>query len=90
MHLWQISVVCLAIVAVLCVVGALHPAYQDNFVQRAGMALLAFGAASRVQAISISQFVANDWWLVHVGVCLYACGTAWKQYRAARGAREPQ
>jgi hypothetical protein len=84
MQLWPISIAALSIVTALCIVGTLAPTYRDNLAQRIGMALLAYGCASRVQAIWLAQFVAHDWLAVHVGMALYALGTAYKHWQFAR------
>jgi len=87
MQLWPISVVALSIVTVLCLVGTLAHSYKDNLAQRIGMALLAYGCASRVQHIMGSQYVSPDWLVVHVGIAVYAMGTAFKHWRLIRRAR---
>ena len=81
MELWHFSAAALSITAVLCLIGTLAPSYNDNFVQRVGMAVLCYGCVSRVQHIFITERVSIDWAFVHVGMALYAIGTAWKQYR---------
>ena len=84
MELWHLSVAALSITAVVCLWGTLAPSYQDNLIQRAGMAVLCIGCASRVQNIFIAERVSVDWAFVHCGMALYAIGTAWKQYMNCR------
>ena len=84
MQLWHVSVIALSLVFVLCVVGTFHPKYIDNLGQRAGMFILALGCASRVQGIWETKYVANDWWMIHVGIAVFGISTAYRQYQQVK------
>lgn len=79
--IYLLSCLCLSFVAVICMVGCFSPRYDDNMLQRIGMAVLGMGCIARVQSIWAAEVVANDWFLVHGGMALVAAGTAWKLYR---------
>lgn len=85
MNLWPVSVAALLIVTLLCITGTLAPSFKDNLAQRAGMALLAYGCASRVESIWHSQYVPIDALFLHLGMAIYACGTAYKHWRYTTG-----
>lgn len=75
MQLWMLSFFSLIFVTATCMFGAISKTFHDNLLQRVGMAVLAIGCSSRVQAIFETQAVKNDWVLVHVGMAIIAGGT---------------
>lgn len=75
------SVVCLTLIALLCVVGTLHPRYDDNLLQRCGMALLALACIGRAAEALASGAVSAQSMIMHVAVLLCAVGTAFKYWR---------
>lgn len=82
--MWMLSCLCLAVVIFCCIAGVLFPPYRDNLLQRIGMAVLAFGSASRFQHVWRTEHVGNDWLLVHCGMALIAVGTTLKLQALAR------
>jgi hypothetical protein len=79
--MWLISVLCLVLVATLCAWGVFTDRYNDNLPQMIGMGAMFFGALSIAWRIWRVEFVPMDALFVHVGLALYAVGTAWKVYR---------
>lgn len=85
--LWMISVFCLGLTMVLCILGTLHHCFQDNLLQRAGMALLALSCVARGSEILLSQAVNPQSFLLHLSIALFAVGAAvkyWMRYRRAQ------
>ena len=83
--MWMLSVFCLVVTALLCIIGALSHSYNENLVQLLGMAGLAIGCFARALAILHAQSTNNDWLIVHASMAFYAVGTAirfWGAYRA--------
>lgn len=76
--MWLASCICLVFVGAVCLVGTLWRRYDDNLVQRCGMAVLCFGCAGRAGEIWHAQYVRADWLLVHVGMALIAAGVSWR------------
>lgn len=73
--MYILSCICLSIVAIVCLIGCYSDDYPDNLMQRLGMAILGLGCVARVAAILVTQSVANDWFMVHGGMALFAGGT---------------
>lgn len=84
----MVFAISVAAILAVCVLGVLHPRYEDNLVQRAGMAVAALGA------------LAELWWQYHGhfkpdaadvvfagGVALFAIGTVLKKVLAPRRRR---
>lgn len=76
--MWMISIAALSITALLCALGVFHRAYNDNVLQRVGMSWLCIAAIGRVWWIWQTQITDPSWMLVHVGMAIYAIGTAKK------------
>ena len=70
------SIACLAIVAVLCAVGAFSRAYPDNMLQRIGMSSM--GVWCTAQAVDMIQSMHTDsvQLMLHIGLATFAVGTA--------------
>lgn len=72
------SIVCLSIVAPLCIAGIFCPAYRDNWLQFAGLWLMAGWSVSRIEVIAGRGYT-EPWNLaLHAGLAFYAVGTAVK------------
>lgn len=86
---WYASVASLSLTMVLCLAGAFWPMYEETasqrvatLLQRIGMALLFIGCWPRLVVIYESrEMTAAGGWVAHVGLALFAVGTAWKFYR---------
>ena len=78
--LWLLSCMCLGVTGALCIAGVLSHHFNDNLLQRAGMALLGIFCFGRATSIWHAQFASADWFGVHLGMAVYALGTAWKVY----------
>ena len=87
MHLWQVSLICLLITGVLCIIGVLAHAYEDNLGQRVAMALHSIACFSRVKSISMTEVVMIDWLMIHIGMALFASSTAWRVFRRIKHRR---
>jgi hypothetical protein len=83
----DLYLVCVIVLAVLGIVGALHPAFDDTLIQRAGLALLTFGAAAEATSLIQSAAAApNARVLLVLGCAVYGVGCAIKtlHYRSKR------
>lgn len=73
-----LSAASLLIAAILCLIGMLAKAFNDNLFQTLAMALGLVGYSSRFTVMAAANEVPFDWLLVHLSVGLFAIGTAWK------------
>lgn len=73
-----LSIICLALVALLCVVGALSPAYRDNLAQRVGLACVGLACLALLEHVWRAQWVNPACALLAVGLLCFAVGTAAK------------
>ena len=88
--MWLVSAVSLAVTMILCLVGVFIPSrfYDDNLAQRAGMAGVFIVCWPRlVHLIDNQGFVGNclpvaAQVLGHVGLALFAAGTAYKAWKS--------
>ena len=78
--MWFISFCCLVFVAVMCVVGTLSKTYDDNLLQRVGMALICLGVLSRANEIWYFRAVPPELLVTHIGLALFAAGTMFKTF----------
>lgn len=73
-----LSMISLAIVALLCIVGALSPHYRDNLAQRLGLACVALACLALLEHVWRAQWINPACALLAVGLLSYALGTAAK------------
>lgn len=73
-----LSIICLALVALLCVVGALSPAYRDNLAQRVGLACVGLACLALLEHVWRLEWVTPACALLAVGLLAFALGTAAK------------
>lgn len=78
--LWIISVVCLALTGILCVVGILSEMFDDTLWQRAGMSILAFFCFGRIVSVWDDKFISDSFFGIHLGMAMYAVATAVNSY----------
>lgn len=78
MGLLYVSIFAMVLVAALCAAASLWHGYQDNTLQRIGLALLGCGAALRAYMVSVREQISAEEALVHVGVLVFGLGTALK------------
>lgn len=86
--MWLVSAVSLAVVMFLCVCGVFAPKayYDDNLAQRLGMSgVFMFSWPRLMQLIELRDITANTMPVSaqiagHVGLALFAVGTAYKAY----------
>lgn len=76
--MWMISFVMLFVVFCLAGMAMYAPTYHDNLGQRAGLFALVLGCASEMTALSAFMYVHPRDMLMHLGVFLFAIGTAAK------------
>lgn len=79
--MWAVSVVCLGITMVLCVVGTFSCRYDDNIFQRIGMAMLFIGCYPRLREAWETHYVTEGVWMAHIGLASFAVGTAFKVWK---------
>ena len=79
--MWVVSIACLLFVMVLCVLGTVVRAFRDNLPQRIGMAFLFIGCWPRVQDMWLYRPESDGSWLGHLGLAMFALGTAWKVWK---------
>lgn len=73
-----LSIICLSLVALFCVVGALSPAYRDNLLQRVGLACVGLACLALLEHVWRAQWVNPACALLAVGLLCFAVGTAAK------------
>lgn len=73
-----LSMICLGLVALLCVVGALSPHYPDNLLQRLGLASVGLSCVALVEHVWRAQWVNPACALLAVGLLCFGLGTAAK------------
>lgn len=78
--LWLLSCFCLVLTAAICIVGVFSSHFDDTLLQRLGMAILCFFCAGRAGTIWMARDVNPDWFGVHLGMAVFAVGTALKIY----------
>lgn len=76
--MWILSVCALSLVFVLCVLGIWHQSFRENLLQFIGMSWLMVACAGRIAWLWEAERVEPSWMLVHVGMAIYAAGTALK------------
>ncbi len=76
--MWLVSVICLSVVGLLCVVGTFHHRFDDNLGMRIGMGILGIGCAGRVVRLIETQSISPDALVMHVGMAMFALGLAWR------------
>lgn len=77
----------LSVVAIVCAIAVLHRNYDDNLLQRLGMALTSFGAVGDVFAASNNAHSHNALTLLAVGLALFALGSVWRHRPGQRERR---
>jgi hypothetical protein len=80
-----ISVFCLVVVAVLCAVGALHPHYNDNLLQRVGMGATCLSSLALADHVIKLDRVDPACLLLAGGLLSYSVGVALKVRKFAKG-----
>ena len=76
------------LILAICVIGVLHPRYEDNLVQRLGMAVAALGGVAELWWLYQGQFMPDETDIVFSGgVALFALGTVLKKILAPRKRR---
>lgn len=81
--LGTLSLIALVLVAALCAVGALSHAFDDNLLQRVGMAGVGLAAVALADHVWRVGSITPACGLMSIGMLAYAAGTASKvvQYR---------
>lgn len=74
----MLSIICLGLVALLCIVGALSPNYPDNLLQRLGLASVGLSCVALVEHVWRLHWVTPACALMSLGLLCYAVGTAAK------------
>ncbi len=85
------SLVCLSIVAPLCICGVFCNAYRDNWLQFCGLWLIAAWAISRIEVIAERGYTDPLNLALHAGLAAYFVGTAIKVVKFSRpGSCDPK
>lgn len=69
------SIVALLVTAVLCALGSFNPRFEDNTLQRVGLAVLGFASSLRMIALTTSTWVDPIEALLYIGAATFALGT---------------
>jgi predicted membrane channel-forming protein YqfA (hemolysin III family) len=80
-----ISVFCLVVVAVLCIIGALHPRYHDNLLQCIGMGATCLSSLVLAHHVIKLDRVDPACLLLAGGLLSYSIGVALKVRKFAKG-----
>lgn len=77
--------VCVGIVLAVCVLGVLHPRYEDNLIQRIGLSVGALGSMAELWFFVFERFVPDAADLLFAGgVALFCIGTVIKKWRGPK------
>lgn len=77
-----VYVTAVAVLSALGVAGTLHPAFNDNLPQRAGMGMIALGGAVEAFALMHHSFAGqNAHLLLVLGCAVYGTGSALKTWK---------
>lgn len=76
-----LTLIALAIVALMCIAGALSPSFPDNLLQRLGLAGTGISCVPLAEHVWRMHHVTPACALMVVGLVLYALGTAAKVLR---------
>lgn len=88
--MWMFSVGCFSVTFVMCLWGTYADAYDDNWGQRLGMAVVGIGCASRISSIWELKDVNPEWLILHSGLAIFSISTGIKVYaRWKRKHNEP-
>lgn len=69
-----LSLISLAIVALLCAIGTLHPAYEDNTLQRVGMGCVCLSSVGLMDHVWRFGGVSFPCSLMALGLLLFSLG----------------
>lgn len=75
------TLICLSLVSVMCMAGALHPMYDDNLLQRIGMGCVGLACASFAEHVYKVKGTPFACFLLSVGLLAFAVGIAIKVYQ---------
>ena len=76
----------LAVVAFICALAVLHPRYEDNLLQRVGMAITCIGATAQIFVTWAGMYGMHSRLFLVAGVAIFAVGTLWKHFLRCRRA----
>lgn len=84
----HLAIFCLSAVAMLCAIGALHPRFEDNTLQRIGMGVVCVASVSLAEQCTRGPIpVACG--LMSIGLFAYSAGVAFKVARRHKPMRFP-
>lgn len=83
------SLLLLAILASVCAIGACHPAYDDNLLQRLGLGVICLACVALGAHVWATRAVLPACFLMACGLVLFAAGVVVKVWRFSREARQP-
>ena len=75
---YVVYMLALAIIAIISLAAIVHPQFNDNFLQRLGLAVAAFGAILRMWTLHTGEDSQPLRYLLTYGIAVYALGTALK------------
>jgi len=73
-----LSIFCLAVVAAMCAIGALHPRFNDNLLQRVGMGAICLANIALAHHVMQLDRVDPSCLVLAGGMLAFAVGTAQK------------
>jgi hypothetical protein len=79
-----LSVLCLTVVGLLCILGVFHPQYDDTLGERVGMSAIGLWSIAKVSAILSGGAEEFPALLLHAGLASFACGMAAAKWRHRR------
>lgn len=79
-----VSLISLAMVALMCAVGALHPRFEDNTFQRIGMGCVCLSSVALFDHVSRYGGASPACTLMAVGLVMYGAGVAVKVARRCK------
>lgn len=72
------TLIAFGLVAIICLLGLFHQAFEDNWGQHIGMIIVGTGSILKFDQIHDQDFVSNETMMIAIGVACYALGTLYK------------
>lgn len=86
--MYTITVVSLAVVMALCVIGTFSCVFDDNLAQRVGMIFIFLGFIPKLKDVIQTHDIVPGAWMAYAGLAAYAVGTSWKAWKHRKSTKQ--
>lgn len=73
-----LDTIALVLIAAASLLAIWSRAFDDNLIQRVGLAITCFGATMRVMTLLMGTDLMTTRWVITYGVAIFVIGTGWK------------